>query len=446
MVKEDNTRDRVDGGRVEARDIFEEAYREQDHLPALGLIAQDDFGVLHNLVNAAEMGIETYLIDTEETHPAIARIARHLNTTVISPPIENPGDKDLHNVLSTYARANSSSGVIIPEDSATPLNLERTIEHHDGDSFRVEAITEKKALAPEVLVAIPAFNEAATIEQVVQTACSYANTVIVVDDGSTDETAKLARSAGAEVIEHEANLGYGSALSTAFTEAAERDADHLVILDGDGQHDPRDIPRAVNIQKERGADIVIGSRFAESSETELPFYRRFGIEVVNILTNLSMGVVRPQSWVRDTQSGFRTYNKRAIQSLSENGKIGDGMSASTDIVHYAHRQDYDFEEFGTNIEYDVVNASSRHPVSHGVALIMNLLRTVEHERPVTVLGIPGFVSTLVGFGFGYWTFANYISSGTFSVGLAVASVFFALAGIFACFTAIILHSLNTHLK
>jgi hypothetical protein len=77
---------------------------------------------------------------------------------------------------------------------------------------------------------------------------------------------------------------------------------------------------------------------------------------------------------------------------------------------------------------------------------MNLLRTVERDRPVTVLGVPGFISALLGIGFGYWTFSTYISSGVFPLGLAVTSVFFALAGIFACFTAIILHSLNAHLS
>jgi len=151
--------------------------------------------------------------------------------------------------------------------------------------------------------------------------------VLVIDDGSSDDTVLLAKEAGATVIEHEENGGYGAALRTAFREANRRRADHLVILDGDGQHDPSDIPGAVDVQGD-GADIVIGSRFAEGSETELPLYRRFGLAVVNALTNLSMGVlVRSKSRVGDTQSGFRTYNREAIESLSEDPSIGSGMSA-----------------------------------------------------------------------------------------------------------------------
>lgn len=79
-------------------------------------------------------------------------------------------------------------------------------------------------------------------------------------------------------------------------------------------------------------------------------------------------------------------------------------------------------------------------------LVSNILRTVERERPVTVLGVPGFVSAIIGIGFGYLTFSNFLNTGTFPLGLALVSVFFALAGIFAAFTAIILHSLETHLN
>ena len=141
----------------------------------------------------------------------------------------------------------------------------------------------------------------------------------------------------------------------------------------------------------------------------MPFYRRFGLAVVNGLTNLSMGVVRKRSRVRDTQSGFRAYNERAIESLATDSSIGDHMNASTDILYHAHQHDYELEEVGTTINYDVDDASSHHPLSHGLVLVSNILKTVERDRPITSLGIPGFVSAFAGLGFGYWTFSNYIS-------------------------------------
>jgi threonine dehydratase len=137
------------------------------------------------------------------------------------------------------------------------------------------------------LVAIPAHNESATIKDVVTAARTHASDVLVIDDGSADETAARAKEAGATVVEHETNSGYGAALKTAFEEADKRRADELVILDGDGQHDPDDIPRFVESLQNNEAEIVIGSRFA--AETKMPAYRRLGLSVVNLLTNLNRG-------------------------------------------------------------------------------------------------------------------------------------------------------------
>lgn len=202
----------------------------------------------------------------------------------------------------------------------------------------------------------------------------------------------------------------------------------------------------MNTQKDTGAEIVFGSRFTGDSETDLPLYRRFGLTIVNMLTNMSLGVMRRQSWVQDTQSGFRTYDRSAIESLSQDDTIADGMSASIDILYHAHQHNYEFSEIGTTVEYDVANPSSHDPVSHGLTLVSNILKSIERERPMTTLGVLGFLSAFVGLGFGYWTFSTYITTGDFPLWLAVTSAFFGLAGIFTCFTAIILHALNTQLR
>jgi len=218
-----------------------------------------------------------------------------------------------------------------------------------------------------ILVGVPAYNEEATIGRVVADTVEYADDVLVVDDGSTDRTAAVARAAGATVVEHAENRGYGAALKTTFEEANRRDVDHLVLLDGDGQHDATDILELVEEQRETDADIVIGSRFAEEAETEMRFYRRIGVELVNLATNLSLGLVRPRFWVRDTQSGFRAYNETAIASLA--------VDDSTDILYHARRQGYDIAEVGTTINYDVENANSHNPVVHGLELVGNILKT-----------------------------------------------------------------------
>ena len=189
---------------------------------------------------------------------------------------------------------------------------------------------------------------------------------------------------------------------------------------------------------------MIGSRFVGDRRSDIPVYRRLGLRVVNVITNLSLGSVGSDHRVEDTQSGFRAYNDAAIGSLADDGAVGAGMGASTDVLHHARQHGFEIEEVGTRIEYDVESASSHNPIVHGIALVSNLLRTIERDHPIAFLGVPGFLSAFIGLGFGYWMLTNYIKTGAFPTGIAIAAVFFLLIGVFACFTAIILHSLNRY--
>lgn len=232
------------------------------------------------------------------------------------------------------------------------------------------------ALPPRhaVVVGIPAYNEATSIGDVVAAARPHAGTVLVVDDGSSDDTADAARRAGAEVVAHATNGGYGAALRTIFAEAGRREVDHLVILDADGQHDADDVPKLLAEQLASSADIVVGSRFVDGAETDAPLYRRAGLSVVNGLTNLALGGRRSGLRVHDTQSGMRAYSARAVATLADDSAIGEGMCASTDILFHARDHRYSVAEVPTTIRYDVEHASSENPVTHGVALVVNILR------------------------------------------------------------------------
>ena len=346
-----------------------------------------------------------------------------------------------------FARDAGYPGIVWHTDLTELIDLEASMQTLTStDSYTVEASYKPTVSESRLLVGIPAYNEAQAIADVINSAQLHADEVLVVDDGSDDKTVERATEAGATVIEHRTNKGYGGALKTIFEEASRANTDLLVIIDADGQHNPDEIPSLVEAQQANDADIIIGSRFVDDGDTDAPLYRRFGLSVVNLLTNLSLGVVRSESRIKDTQSGFRLYSQSAIDSLSEAEDIGDQMSASTDILYHAHHNEFDIEEVGAEVKYEVEDANNVNPIAHGITLVMNIIRTVEQDRPVTILGIPGFLSTLVGIGFGYWTLSKYIAFGTFPMGLAISSVFFGLAGIFAAFTAIILHSLNTHLK
>lgn len=417
--------------------------------PALGVIAKrgDSADVAAAILRARRAGNQVILAyEPSHADRESLEFAEDLGVQVVEPDSGHLDELSPTARLRRRAREQGYPGVILIDDPSARVDFEasrRRLARSDG--YLVEAEPEPAvSAAGSVLVGIPAYNEAGSIGDVVEGASEHGR-VVVVDDGSDDETAAVARAAGAAVVEHEVNRGYGGALKTLFVEAERAGASNLVVLDADGQHDPADVPKLVEEQRSTGAEIVIGSRFARGAETNVPIYRLLGLFVVNLLTNLSLGVVRRRSWVGDTQSGFRAYDRRAIESLAADASIGDRMSASTDILYHAHHNDFDVEEVGTNVYYDVESASSQDPISHGLDLVNNILRTVERDRPVLTLGLPGVLGVLVGTSFGYWAVATFVNDGTFPIGLALASTFFLLAGILASLTGVILHSLKTYI-
>src|SRR5215207_11304461 len=164
------------------------------------------------------------------------------------------------------------------------------------------------------LALIPAYNEVSTVAQVVESVHSLAPfcDVLVVSDGSTDETAARARAAGAKVLELPFNLGIGGAVQAGFVYARDNGYRYMVQVDGDGQHDAAEIAtlQAV-IDSDRSIDMVCGSRFLVRGEYLAPISRRTGIHLFAFL--LSRIVGQP---VTDPTSGFRLYNRRAIELFS----------------------------------------------------------------------------------------------------------------------------------
>ncbi|MFP9193845.1 glycosyltransferase family 2 protein [Natrialbaceae archaeon A-CW1-1] len=415
---------------------------------ALGIIATDRNSdrLFRTILRAVQKGLFVFVLPygiNEETIELVRQLVKQHEVSLV----DGTGcttREEARQKLIAHSQANAMDGIAIWGTGDT-VDIDSCRQRFStSEQYAISAASPSSRSGGRCLVGIPAYNEAPSIQYVVGEAAEYADEVLVIDDGSDDETAERARKAGASVVVHQKNKGYGAALKTAFVEAERSLVDHLVILDGDGQHDPGDIPTLVECQQNSGSEIVIGSRFGEESDTSLPRYRRLGLVIVNLLTNLSLGVVSSEFRVSDTQSGFRVYNRDAIVSLAADGTIGDNMGASTDILHHAHKHDYSIDEVGTTVRYDVENGSSQNPLTHGFHLVMNLVRTIEEEHPISSLGIPGIGSTLLGIGFAYLSIVNYVDTNTFPLGMALVSVFFVLAGIFSCFTAIILHSLNRH--
>jgi hypothetical protein len=173
---------------------------------------------------------------------------------------------------------------------------------------RPEAVRAELARLRRIAV-VPARNEEKSVAGVVEQIRAFDPDmeVVVVDDGSADRTAAVATAAGARVVRLPFNLGIGGAVQTGFRFALENGFDLAVRLDGDGQHDPRELPALLEPLLADEADIVVGSRFAGEGEYRPPFARRLGIRLFAGVVSRVVG-----QRVTDTTSGFQALNRRAI--------------------------------------------------------------------------------------------------------------------------------------
>lgn len=290
---------------------------------------------------------------------------------------------------------------------------------------------------PFIVVGIPAFNAEKTISPVVLEAQKFADAVVVCDDGSRDLTAKIAERLGADVVRHERNLGYGAAIRSLFTRAREIGADILVTLDADGQHNPSEIPNVVKPVVQGVADVVIGSRFVGTGgTTEMPLYRRFGAQLITKLVNGSSN-----KGITDAQSGFRAYNRLALERLNI---CEAGMGASVEILLKAGKNDLTICEVPSSCNYHngVAPTSTEHPITHGMGVVMSIIRLIVEEKPLTVMGIPGIVCLFAGISFGIWMLQLYAIERQIITNIALASISFVLIGFFLLSTAITLYSIS----
>jgi glycosyltransferase involved in cell wall biosynthesis len=215
-----------------------------------------------------------------------------------------------------------------------------------------------------VVAVIPCLNEENFISDIVTRAGKYVQTVIVVDDGSTDQTREVAEKAGAKVIRHESSRGAGAATRSGFEAAILENADIVVTIDGDGQHNPDEIPRLLNLIRGGSSDIVIGSRFL-SDNGNVKKYRKFGIDLITTLFNFGA-----KAGVTDSQSGFRAYNRRAINSI----KItDDGFGFSVETLVKARKIGLSMTAAPISCIYHG-EGSTLNPLIHGMTVVWSLIK------------------------------------------------------------------------
>jgi glycosyltransferase involved in cell wall biosynthesis len=280
----------------------------------------------------------------------------------------------------------------------------------------------------KVVVCIPAYNEANTIGDIIQKASKYATEVIVYDDGSHDETCQIAQSSGATVVRGSVNKGYGAAIGALFKKAKSRDADIMVTIDSDGQHDADQIPVTIGPILRGESDIVIGSRFLDSKDKQkVPKYRMYGIKAITRVTN-----VGTYGHITDAQSGFRAYGKRALKEID---LYEEGMQISTEILLRAREKNLKIKEVPISVNYGIARTSTHNPVLHGLRVMSHTLQYISLRRPLLFYGCPGIALLLIAAIFTnnaleLFSQTRYVSTNLIliSVGLAVVGAIFLATG------------------
>ena len=213
----------------------------------------------------------------------------------------------------------------------------------------------------KLMAVIPACNEAEHIAQVVKAARRYLP-VLVVDDGSTDETAQLAQTAGAEVL-RQRNQGKGAALRAGFLHALDLGCEAVITLDGDGQHDPREIHKFIKTYTARPADLIIGQRNFD----QMPLSRRLANTTGRWLFSWAMG-----QFIPDNQSGYRMLSRNFIQKLLESDE--QGFEFEVEMLVTCLKQHFDLEWIKIRTIY-AGEASHIQPLVHILNFVRMLLIT-----------------------------------------------------------------------
>jgi glycosyltransferase involved in cell wall biosynthesis len=287
------------------------------------------------------------------------------------------------------------------------------------------------------LVCIPAFNEEKPIVDVIKKSLKYVDQVIVCDDGSLDLTAEQAKIAGAIVIKHEKNMGKGHAMKSLFKYAKDTGADVMVTIDGDGQFLAEQIPSLLQPILDNSYDVVIGNRF--SDDKEMPSYRKIGNKMLDRITKLAADL--PFS---DTQSGFRSYSKKAIQSIDFST---NGFGVDSEILINAVDRGLTITETDVTVLYDTgLKTSTKDPVSHSMSVIGSLLESIAIHHPLKYLGIPGIFLLIIGLIFTTYSVSNFNDTGNFSLPPIIVAMSSLIIGLILLLISVILYSISHHTK
>jgi glycosyltransferase involved in cell wall biosynthesis len=224
----------------------------------------------------------------------------------------------------------------------------------------------------KAVVTLTAFNEAKTIGSIIAKIKALGFECIVVDDGSMDGTAEIAKSMGASLIRHIINLGQGYAVLTSFKAALSRNCSVIIEMDADGQHDPLEIPKFIKRMEETGADIVVGSRILGSNHPNAPYFRKIFLPhftaAINTLTGYRM---------TDSMCGFRAFNTDSLRRVEPllNSMLEPEYLAAEMFIRFA-KAGLRVEEVPVNLHDRLSGQSYKGFIRYGFGVLKAIIRTL----------------------------------------------------------------------
>jgi glycosyltransferase involved in cell wall biosynthesis len=288
----------------------------------------------------------------------------------------------------------------------------------------------RKTVQNRTLAVIPCRDEEATVANVILKAKRFVNEVLVIDDGSRDETRKIAQEAGAVVISHKTNRGKGAAIRTGFQYALKNDFEYIVTIDGDGQHDPLEIPELLENVIHNGHDISVG--FRAGTNTEMPMWRRVGKRVLDYTTSIGTG-----GFVTDSQCGFRAFNRTAVERITPQLK-GDAFSIESEQLIKAHEFGLKMANTNVTCKYRNLQTSTKNPASHGLSVLGYILWVVAERRPLLFISVPGFISVVFGLVLAIYTL-QFTHNTVFFLSYLLAVSVLVIVGAVAVLVGLLLH-------
>jgi glycosyltransferase involved in cell wall biosynthesis len=286
------------------------------------------------------------------------------------------------------------------------------------------------------IACIPAFNAGNQISEVIQKSLHYVDKVIVCDDGSTDNTFKNAKLAGAFVLKHKKNLGKGAALKTLFEKAKELHADIIITIDGDGQFLPEEMMRLIEPIKNENFDLVIGNRFLDKEE--MPTYRKAGNKILDSFTKLAANLP-----FEDTQSGFRSYSKTAIDKISFSS---NGFGVDSEILIDAVNKNLKITEKYVTVIYNTGGkTSTKNPISHSVGVLASIIELIAINNPLRYLGIPGLILLVIGITYSIIVIMVFNDTRYFSIPSTLLALGSLVTGLMLLLMSVVLYSISHRL-